>query len=267
MAIPVGFIGVGNMAGAILEGGLRSETLERDQVFFVEASDDRAKAVEEQYGVTRVKFSREMIKNVDIVILGVKPNQVADALEGLALSGKALISIVTGWEAAAIYDLVPGARILRVMPNTPLLVGAGMSAFALKHTLLPDERRFAERLFGASGLVEWVEEYLMEAVTGVSGSGPAYGFIFIEALADAGVRAGLSRDTALRMAAQTLYGASKMVIETGKHPGALKDMVASPGGTTIEAIRSLESNSFRSAVMEASLAAYQRAVRMKNEKG
>jgi pyrroline-5-carboxylate reductase len=168
------------------------------------------------------------------------------------LDGKAVVSIAAGWSGDMIKAFI-GAdkKVLRLMPNTPLLVGEGMTVFETPHTLEDDEFAFVETIFASLGLVERASQRQMDAVTAVSGSGPAYVFMFIEALADAGVLCGLPRAQAVKLAAQTLLGSAKMVLQTDSHPGALKDAVCSPGGTTIEAVKSLEESGFRGAVIKA----------------
>ncbi|HQP29979.1 MAG TPA: pyrroline-5-carboxylate reductase dimerization domain-containing protein, partial [Deltaproteobacteria bacterium] len=156
----------------------------------------------------------------------------------------------------------PEARVIRVMPNTPALVMEGVSCLACSTTCRDEDRKLALEIFGGIGICLELEERLIDAVTGLSGSGPAYVFLFIEALADGGVRAGLPRDVALKLAAATVKGAAALVLTTGKHPGDLKDMVASPGGSTIEGLAVLESRGMRSAVMDAVFAAYQKAAGM-----
>ena len=163
-----------------------------------------------------------------------------------------MVSIAAGWSADRLKAVI-GAdkKVLRLMPNTPLMVGEGMTVFEVPHSVSDDEYAFIENIFSSIGLVEQAPEKLMDAVTAVSGSGPAYVFLFIEALADAGVLCGLPRAQALKLASQTVLGAAKMVLETGSHPGALKDTVCSPGGTTIEAVKSLENDGLRAAVINA----------------
>jgi len=258
----LGIIGVGNMAGAILQGGLRAGVLQPEQVIIHDLSEARVDALMSECGVSKAASAQETIRRSECVLLGVHPDQVSEALEGLDLHGKALISIAAGWSTDALHKAAPGARVLRVMPNTPALVFKGMTALSLAHTLSAEEKTFAEQLFGAVGLVEWVEERLMNAVTGLSGSGPAYVFLFMEALADGGVLQGLPRNVAQRMAAQTLLGAATIALEDGRHTAQLKDAVASPGGTTIEAIRALEREGLRSAVIEAVAAAAEKAKRL-----
>jgi pyrroline-5-carboxylate reductase len=259
----VGFLGVGNMMGAILEAALKYKVLSSEQTFIYDVSAERLAALADKLHVRACETPEELASVSTVILLGVKPNQVETALFKLDLNNKALISIAASWGSGALKDIAAGARVLRVMPNMPAMTGAGMTALSLAHTLTSNEAAFAEALFNTIGLVEWVEEYQMDAVTGISGSGPAYGFMFIEALADAGVARGLSRAAAIRMAAQTLLGSAKTVLEGNLHPAQLKDMVASPGGTTIEAIRALEKCGFRSAIIEGAIAAIEKSIKMR----
>lgn len=249
----LGFIGAGNMGEAILRGILREELLPPSSVYVFDVNQDKVRALQQELGVLTAQSSPAMIAACDILLLAVKPNICEKVLRecAQALKGKALISIVTGWSRPDIAALAPDCRILRVMPNTPCMVGAGMTALDMDHTLTDDELQFAKALFSATGVAEPMPSYLMDAVVGVSGSGPAYVYLFIEALADGGVRAGLPRPVAYKLAAQTVLGAAKMVLDTGIHPGALKDAVCSPGGTTIDAVAELERGGFRAAIIDA----------------
>ncbi|NLG25562.1 MAG: pyrroline-5-carboxylate reductase, partial [Clostridiales bacterium] len=231
----LGFIGAGNMGRAILEGAIRSGAVAADQAIVYDADADCAGRVRAELGVAAADSLGQLARKCDMLLLAVKPNVVGSVLSGLDLHGKALISIAAGWSHDMLCAAAPGSRVLRVMPNTPALVGAGAAAFSRAHTLAAGEAAFVKRLFESIGRVFWVEEYQMEAAVGVLGSGPAYAFLFVEAMADGGVLEGLPRAVALEMAAQTLLGAAKLALEDGRHPGALKDMVCSPGGTTIEA--------------------------------
>lgn len=260
----IGFIGTGNMAVPIIEGALKSGVVAPGEIM-LDKSRSRAAHLHETLGVSLCSGLAELVASCDMLVLAVKPNVVGKVLKeaGEALAGKAIISIAAGWSTEMLIKAAPGARVLRVMPNTPALVGEGMSAMSKMHTLTETEAALAEKLFSSFGRAVWVEEYMMEAVIGVSGSGPAYAFMFIEAMADGGVMKGLPRKTAQELAAQTLLGAAKMVLESNLHPGELKDMVCSPGGTTIAAVRALEANGFRGAVMEAVAASADKAEAMK----
>ncbi len=260
----IGFIGTGNMAVPIIEGALKAGVL-KPQEILLDRNRSRAQALHEKLGVSLCSGLNEMIADCDMLVMAVKPNIIPKVLKeaGDGLRGKAVISIAAGWTADMLKNAIQGSRILRVMPNTPALVGEGMTAMSKAHTLTAEEAELAERIFASFGRAVWVEEYMMEAVIGVSGSGPAYAFMFIEAMADGGVMKGLPRKAAQELAAQTLLGAAKMVLESGMHPGELKDMVCSPGGTTIEAVRALEARGFRGAVMEAVAASADKAEAMK----
>ena len=249
----LGFIGAGNMGEAILRGILREGLLAPHNVYAYDPNHEKIKALQTELGILTAQSAPAMIAPCDIVLLAVKPNVCASVLNecATALKGKAMVSIVTGWSRADIAARAPDCRILRVMPNTPCMVGQGMVALDMDHTLTDEELQFAQAMFNATGKSELVPSYLMDAVVGVSGSGPAYVYLFIEAMADGGVRAGLPRALAYKLAAQTVLGAASMVLETGMHPGALKDAVCSPGGTTIEAITALERGGLRAAVLDA----------------
>ncbi len=259
----IGFIGTGNMAVPIIEGAIKSGILSANDIL-VDKNRSRAAELHQQWGIRLCDGLCELISQSDILVLAVKPNVVQKVLReaGGGLNGKAIVSIAAGWTSEMLKNEIPETRILRVMPNTPALVGEGMSAMSKSHTLTSDEAALIERIFSSFGRAIWVDEYMMDAVIGVSGSGPAYAFMFIEAMADGGVLKGLPRKTAQILAAQTLLGAAKMVLESGMHPGELKDMVCSPGGTTIEAVRALEKNGMRAAVIEAVSASANKAAEM-----
>lgn len=260
----LGFIGTGNMATAIIEGILRKGVLPAEEIF-VDSHRARAQELKERLHISLCENLAEMVERCDMLVLAVKPNMVEKVLAGVRerLAGKVLLSVAAGWSTEKLLQVAPGAHVLRTMPNTPALVGEGMTALSRACTLTEAEARAAERIFAACGRTVWVEEYMMEAVTGVSGSGPAYAFLFLEAMADGGVQIGLPRKAAMELAAQTLLGAAKMALETGEHPGALKDMVCSPGGTTIAAVRALEQGAFRATVMDAVIASTEKAQAMK----
>jgi pyrroline-5-carboxylate reductase len=201
-----------------------------------------------------------------VLILAVKPDQVGGALSEIrdqVTEKHLLISIAAGVTLAKLEASLGGdTRIVRVMPNTPALVGDSATGFALGKSATPADAELAKKLFSAVGVAFQVKESLLDAVTGLSGSGPAYVYLFIEALSDGGVAAGLPRDVATRLAAQTVMGAAKMVLETGQHPGALKDMVTSPGGTTIEGLHELEKGKLRGTVMSAVRAATEKSKKL-----
>jgi len=201
---------------------------------------------------------------IDVVILAVKPNNVPAACEDIIkIPSEALvISIAAGVTLGKLEEALPGRKVVRVMPNTPCLVGEAATAFASGKLVTEQDKDTVKAIFGAVGLALEVDEKLLDAVTGLSGSGPAYVFQFIEALSDGGVRAGLSRAVATQLAAQTVKGAAEMVLQTGTHPGVLKDGVTSAGGTTIAGIEALEKGGFRAATMSAVMAATKRSMQL-----
>ncbi len=201
----------------------------------------------------------------DVLLLATKPQQVRAALDktaGKALGGKLLVSIAAGVKLAALDSLAPAARLVRVMPNTPCLVGQSASAYCPGPRATAADAQLVAQLLSAVGLAFAVEEKLLDAVTGLSGSGPAFVYVMIEALADGGVRMGLPRDVAAALAAQTVRGAASMVVETGEHPSVLKDRVASPGGTTIAGLQVLEAGGLRGLLMAAVEAATRRSIEL-----
>jgi pyrroline-5-carboxylate reductase len=254
----VGFIGVGNMGMAILEGTIERGAIRAEDVFFY---DSYAPAMERaaRTGALARQGNRAVTEAADMVILAVKPKDSLEVLRQIApaLAGKALLSIVAGLNYRTIYEAVGGGtsgaqtRALVILPNTPIQVGEGATGFTLETSFTPEEKAFAQQLFEAVGIVEWVPEHLLYAVSALSGGGPAYAGMFVEALGDGGVLEGLPRSAAYRLAAQTIKGTGKLILETGDHPGAIKDAVCSPGGTTIEAVRELERGAFRFSVLNA----------------
>lgn len=262
----LGFIGAGKMASALAQGFVRAGLVQPGQLV---ASDPSA-PVRESF--SKATGSRALVSNTDVaaaadvLVLAVKPAQIEDVLKEIheqLTERHLLISIAAGVTLAQMEAAVPpGTRVIRVMPNTPALVGASASAFALGTCATAEDAALAERLLSGVGVALQTKESLLDAVTGLSGSGPAYVFTIIEALSDGGVAAGLPRDVATRLAAQTVLGAGKMVLETGLHPGVLKDMVASPGGTTIEGLHELEKAGVRGAVMNAVRASAEKSRRM-----
>lgn len=254
----IGFIGAGNMASAILRG-----IGDMEKGCF-DINPQAVRNAEEKMGAKGFDDAEKLCAWADIVLLAVKPQVLKKAVEPLkkALAGKAVASIAAGWTVAQLTELLPGSRICRIMPNTPAMVGTGMAAIAKESTFTEEEFACIEHVFQSVGRAVVVEEHLMAAVTAVSGSGPAYVFMVIEAMADAGVREGLTRTAALELAAQTVLGSAKMVMETGKHPAELRDMVCSPGGTTIDAVCVLEEKGLRSALEAAVRACAEKADKM-----
>jgi len=250
----LGIIGVGNMGEAILRGFLASGNAGGTEIAVYDPYMEKCRLLEKECGVTSAESLEQLVQQSDILLIAIKPNVCSNLFAEHAdlFTGKAVVSIAAGWGGERLRNALPAStRILRVMPNTPAMIGEGMIVFEAGDTLTNDEHAFAETLFVSVGDVISVEPKLMDAVTAVSGSGPAYVYLFIEALADGGVKAGLPRSVALKLAAQTVKGSAMMVSETGIHPGELKDRVCSPGGTTIDAVAKLEETGFRGAVIAA----------------
>jgi len=261
----LGFIGCGKMASALIKGILQSGICPSGKVWASDCHFESAQKLALETGLHAVPSNVEVAAAADILVLCVKPQDVSQVLEEmrLALEGKLVISIAAGVSIGALETAAGrGARIVRVMPNTPALVHKGASAYALGAGTTREDASYVELLFGSVGLTAEVKETLLDAVTGLSGSGPAYAFLMIEALADGGVLMGLPRDLALRLAAQTLAGAAEMVLRTGEHPAKLRDAVASPGGTTIAGIEALEASGVRAGLIHAVRMAAERSQEM-----
>jgi pyrroline-5-carboxylate reductase len=268
MATPltIGFLGAGKMAAALARGFIRAGLVgPKDVIAGDPLEAARGKFIEET-GAKVTKSNADVLKFANVLILAVKPGHVTGVLAELRGGFKSdhlLISIAAGVTLAKLEGALPaGTRIIRVMPNTPALVGAGASAFALGKNATAADGELAEKLLSAVGTAFQVKESLLDAVTGLSGSGPAYVYSFIEALSDGGVAAGLTCDMATKLAAQTVLGAAKMVLETGQHPSALRDQVTSPGGTTIEGLHELEKGQLRGVVMNAVRAATEKSKKL-----
>jgi pyrroline-5-carboxylate reductase len=257
--LKIGFLGAGKMASALAKGFVASKIVAAKQVIASDVFEPARAAFAKETGAAVTDSNLEVLRFASVLVLAVKPNQVAAVLAELkpAFTSKhLLVSIAAGVTIKKLEAALPsGARVIRVMPNTPALVGEGASGYALGANASSEDGKLAQQLLSAVGVAFAVKESLLDAVTGLSGSGPAYVFQIIEALSDGGVAAGLPRDVATRLAAQTLLGSAKMVLETGQHPGALKDMVTSPGGTTIEGLHELEKGRVRAALMSAVRAA------------
>lgn len=249
--IKIGFVGGGNMAEAIIKG-LLAGGVPAGNLAVAEPLPARAATLKERYGIRIAADNRTLCAGCDAVVLAVKPQVYGAALKGIEAGDKLFISIMAGVQSSALEALLGGkARVVRVMPNTPALVLAGASAISRGTLASEADLALARRIFDLVGTTCVVDEKLLDAVTGVSGSGPAYVLTFIESLADAGVKHGLTREVATALAAQTVLGSAKLLLETREHPAALKGNVASPGGTTIAAMHSLDRDGFRAAVMNA----------------
>ena len=249
----IGFVGGGNMAEAIIKGLLAGGVPVAD-LAVSEPSASRGKQLSDRYGIRVLTDNAALFQASDLVILAVKPQMCTVALKeiGAASTGKLAISIMAGVKSSALEALLgTGARVVRVMPNTPALVLAGASAISRGSFASDEDLALTRRIFDLVGTTCLVDEKLLDAVTGVSGSGPAYVLTFVEALSDAGVKHGLTREVATALATQTVYGTAKLLLETREHPAVLKGNVASPGGTTIAAMHSLDRDGFRAATMNA----------------
>lgn len=250
----IGFIGAGNMAEAMIRGLLRGGDFAIAQIAASGPREERMRELRDTYGIYATIDNRAPAAS-EIVVLSVKPQIMARVLDEVAstISPEALvISIAAGVPVAAIQArLSPGTRVVRAMPNTPALVAAAATAIARGEYARESDLDTAKRIFDAIGTTVVLDETLMDAVTGLSGSGPAYVFLILEALSDAGVKVGLSRRTAQLLAAQTVLGSAKLLLETNEHPGRLKDMVTSPGGTAITGLHTLEHGGLRTTLMNA----------------
>ncbi len=258
----IGFVGTGNKGEALIRGLLKAGVAEPSHILGRDPRSDRAAELAEKYGIRTTGDNTEVARQSDILILSIKPQVMERVLEeiGPEIHAQALvISIAAGVPLAAIESRLPQARVIRTMPNTPALVGAGATAIAVGGHATDDDLQAAHRIFDSVGMTVALDEAQMDAVTGLSGSGPAYVFLVIEALADAGVKVGLSRHHAQALAAQTLLGSAKLLIETNEHPGRLKDMVTSPGGTAIAGLHTLEAGGLRTTLMDAVEAATKRS--------
>lgn len=262
----VGFIGGGAMAEAIIKGLLKKGK-DPARIMVSDISGDRLRFLKEKLGVETTEDNMQVADKCKTIILSVKPQNLKEALESIRDymdAGKVLVSILAGVTTEKIEELlVPGVKVIRAMPNTPALIGAGVTALSPGKETGAAELETAREIFESVGTVKILPEKLINAVTGLSGSGPAYVYLIIEALADGGVMAGLPRDTALELAALTVQGAAGMIKETGLHPAQLKDKVTSPGGTTIYGLLQLEKDGVRGSIMETVLAAVKRAEELK----
>jgi pyrroline-5-carboxylate reductase len=259
----IAVIGAGNMGEALVAGMLAARVVRPDDIHATDVVAERLDRLKARYQIRVGLENKAAAAWADIVILAVEPQILDDVLDNLhaeLTKDKLMISVAAGFPIARIVArLTPGVRVIRSMPNTPSVVLAGVSALALGGGVSEEDAQVARAIFESVGKVVIIEERLMDAVTGLSGSGPAYLFLIIEALADGGVKMGLPREVALGLASQTLLGAARMVLETGEHPARLKDTVASPGGTTIAGLHALEGGCLRASVMDAVEAATKRS--------
>lgn len=251
----IGFIGCGNMGKAMIGGIIKANIVSPENIMVADLNEKSLKAAADEYGVKITTDNNDVAKAADILILSIKPNLYSVVIEEIRNHVKENVVIVTIAAGKSIESTEKSfgrkIKVVRVMPNTPALVGEGMAALCPNDKITSEEREEIVNIFESFGKAEVVSEKLMDVVTSVSGSSPAYVYMFIEAMADAAVLDGMPRNQAYKFAAQAVLGSAKMVLDTGKHPGELKDMVCSPGGTTIEAVATLEEKGLRNAVISA----------------
>lgn len=251
----LGFIGTGNMASAIMGGIIKKQIIPAEEIIGADLFAPGREKAKEQFGIHVTDSNKEVVEKAEVIILSVKPQFYGDVISGIKediKENQIIITIAPGKTLSWLGEQFgKEVKIVRTMPNTPAMVGEGMTAVCPNKYLTEDEIAYVCTLLESFSHVEIVPERLMDVVVSTSGSSPAYVFMFIEAMADAAVSGGMPRQQAYQFAAQAVLGSAKMVLETGKHPGELKDMVCSPAGTTIEAVRVLEERGFRSAVIEA----------------
>jgi pyrroline-5-carboxylate reductase len=258
----IGFIGGGKLADALVAGILEAKVSRPEEVVVSDIDPSRREHMADRHGIQTTESNDEVVDASDVVILALKPNVILPAVRQLGdfPRSKLFITVAAGIPSSRVESGLPeGTRLVRVMPNINCAVGKSCTAICPGSRATERDLRKAERVFCSVGMTFRVDEGKMDAVTALSGSGPAYAFIFIEALADGGVYHGLPREDAIRMAAQTLAGAGEMVLETKLHPAELKDRVSSPGGTTIAGVRALEEGGFRAAIIDAVAEAYRRS--------
>lgn len=259
----IGFIGIGNMGSSIIQGLTQSNIILKDNIYAHDFSPQTLKDQSLELGFNPAKNNSEVIKKSDIIFLAIKPQGISTILEeikDIARPEQIFISMAAGISIDFIKSILDyNAKIIRIMPNTPALIREGMTGMASQSPVTKNDRNTVKKLLRSFSLVEEVKEDLLDAVTAISGSSPAYVDLFIESLADGGVLLGLPRDQSYIFAAQAVMGAAKMILETGKHPAALKDMVCSPAGTTIAAVHQLEKHGFRNSIIEAMIAAESRS--------
>jgi pyrroline-5-carboxylate reductase len=275
MDISIACIGSGNMGAALMKGA--ADIVGGKNIGYADADRPKAEAAAKALGAVTYESNIMAAQKGDYIFLAVKPQVLRGVLEEIAPAIKErlsqnrppiVVSMAAGWAIAKIQAGLgqnakePKVPVIRIMPNTPALISRGVIVMSPSAEVPPEKAAELEKILAAAGIVDRLDEKYLDAVTGLSGSGPAFAYLFIEALADGGVRAGLPRDKALRYASQTVLGSAAMVLETGKHPGELKDMVTSPGGTTIAGVAALENGAFRGTVMQAVEAAWKRSAEL-----
>ena len=259
----IGFVGCGNMATAIIKGIIKKQIIKEENIMASAKTKTTLERVQRELGIKVSMDNSEVVKNSDIVVLAVKPQYyqaVIEQIKDTVSDNHIIISIAPGKTLAWLQDCFgKNVKLVRTMPNTPALVGEGMTGACRNEYVTDEDYATVLQILGSFGEVETIPENLMDVCVSVSGSSPAYIYILIEAMADGAVADGMPRAQAYKFAAQSVLGSAKMVLETGKHPGELKDQVCSPGGTTMEAVRVLEEKGFRSSVIEAMKACVRKA--------
>ena len=262
----IGFIGLGNMAKAMISGILKEGIVDKSDIIGSAHTKETCEKVKGEYGIATTTLNAEVASNVDVLILAVKPQMFPEAvvpLKDVIKKDTLIVSIAAGKSIADLEDMLgKDKRIVRLMPNTPAMVGAGVTSVTPSENATEEDIAIVKKICDSFGSSEVIPERLVDAFCAVAGSSPAYVFMFIEAMADAGVKAGLPRDKAYKFAATSTMGSAKLMLDTGKHPGELKDMVCSPGGTTIEAVQVLEEMGLRAAVMDAVEACVEKTKRL-----
>ncbi|MCL2855093.1 MAG: pyrroline-5-carboxylate reductase [Defluviitaleaceae bacterium] len=270
MAIKLGFIGAGNMASAIIGGVVASKKFLGANIYVSNKSAGKVEKLAEKFGIQPAS-NKTVAETADVIFLCVKPNTydaVIAEVKSVTTANKIVVAIAAGKTVQYLEAAFGGAnapKIVRAMPNTPSLVKQGMTAICPAQNVPQKDANLVLDIFAAIGQAEFLPEALFDAFTGVAGSSPAYAFMFVEAMADAGVAHGLPRDAAMRFSAQALLGAAQMVLSTGNHPGALKDGVCSPGGATIAAVAKLEEQGFRNAIIQGVNACVEKSIKMQGE--
>lgn len=263
--IKIGFIGSGNMGGAIIKGVISNSLFEATNVLVSDPNDANRNALISETGCVGVSSNIDLLNQSNVVVVAVKPNVLPYVLEEIKVhvDQQLIISIVAGVSIERYKNVLgDSAKIVRTLPNTPLLVNEGMTIISYDGNIVDEDKQIVEKIFSCVGEIEIFSEKLMNEVIALTSSSPAYIFQMIEAMADGAVLSGIPRNTAYKLAAQSIMGSAKLVLETGKHPAELKDMVCSPGGTTIEAVAELENKGFRSAIISAMKACTDKAYKL-----
>ncbi|MGB9678595.1 MAG: pyrroline-5-carboxylate reductase [Thermoanaerobacteraceae bacterium] len=258
----IGFIGVGNMGFALLKGILNSNFVKPENIIIYDSATEKSNAIKEEFKINIADNNINLVQEADIIILAIKPNiydLILKEIKGVLNPNKLIITIAPGITIEHVKSIIKAGKVIRTIPNTPALIGEGITAIAYSDDTNEEDKEVARKIFRTCGEIVELNESLIDAAMAVSSCSPAFTYMFIEALSDAGVALGLPRDIAYKLSSKALSGSGNMVLKTGLHPGQLKDMVTSPGGTTIQGVRILEKQGMRSAVIEAVISSYQKA--------